>query len=239
MRPVEFYTTVGQTVRRFGMDLSRPLAMVSGGPDSVALLRVLVALGSYPVVLHVDHGLRGEESWEDARFVRKLCEELGLPYEERWAELGEGNFQEEARKERYRFAEQLANERGLSSIATGHTADDVAETVILNLARGAGLRGLSGIPPIRGRVVRPLIRHRRSDVLHYLQHLNQPYRIDRSNLTPKYARNRVRLEVLPVLEELHPGAGSNIAQGAYLLREDLEVLEGLVAGWSAGGTKRS
>lgn len=83
---------------------------------------------------------------------------------------------------------------------------------------------------MRGRVVRPLIRHRRRDVLRYLEHLNQPYRIDPTNLTPKYARNRVRLEVLPVLEELYPGAGGHIAHGAALMREDLEVLEGLVAG---------
>ncbi len=229
MEPVEFPAAVKQTARRFGMDLSRPLAMVSGGPDSVALLRALVALKVRPVVLHVDHGLRGEESKEDAEFVRELCEELDLAYEGRRAEFGEGNLQEEARRKRYRFAEKLAGERGLSSIATGHTAEDVAETVLLNLARGAGLRGLSGIPPVRGQVVRPLIRHSRRDVLRYLEHLDQRYRIDPTNLTPKYARNRVRLEILPVLEELFPGAGSNIAHGAFLVREDLEVLEGFVA----------
>jgi tRNA(Ile)-lysidine synthase len=229
MEPVEFPAAVKQTAWRFGMDLSRPLAMVSGGPDSVALLRALVALKVRPVVLHVDHGLRGEESKEDAEFVRELCEELDLAYEGRRAEFGEGNLQEEARRKRYRFAEKLASERGLSSIATGHTAEDVAETVLLNLARGAGLRGLSGIPPVRGLVVRPLIRHRRRDVLRYLEHLDQRYRIDPTNLTPKYARNRVRLEILPVLEELFPGAGSNIAHGAFLVREDLEVLEGFVA----------
>ncbi|MCA1738039.1 MAG: hypoxanthine phosphoribosyltransferase, partial [Actinobacteria bacterium] len=115
------------------------------------------------------------------------------------------------------------------SIATGHIADDVAETVVLNLARGAGLRGISGIPPKRGRVVRPLIERYREEVLRYLDHLGQPYRTDRSNLQPKYARNRVRLEVLPVLEELYPGARSNIVRGATLLRDDLEMLEELAA----------
>jgi tRNA(Ile)-lysidine synthase len=230
MEPSEFSAAVRCTARRFGMDLVRPLAMVSGGPDSVALLRALVELGGWPVVLHVDHGLRGEESREDANFVRELCGSLGLAYEERRAKLGEGNLQQEAREERYRFAEQLADERGLSTIATGHTADDVAETVLLNLARGAGLRGLSGIPPVRERIVRPLIHHRRRDVLRYLEYLGQPYRTDPTNLTPKYARNRLRLEVMPILEELYPGAGGNIAHGASLLREDLEVLEGLVAG---------
>jgi tRNA(Ile)-lysidine synthase len=212
------------------MDLSRPLAMVSGGPDSVALLRALVEIGSRPVVLHVDHGLRGEESREDARFVRELCERLEVPCIARSIEVGGGNVQDEARRERYLLAEEIMGEHGLSVVATGHTADDVAETVLLNLARGSGLRGLSGIPPVRGRVVRPLIENRRAEILTYLSLLNQPYRTDPTNLTPKYARNRVRLEVLPVLEELYPGAGGNIARAASLLREDLEVLEGLVAG---------
>ncbi len=204
--------------------------MVSGGPDSVAMLRALVELGTEPVVLHVDHGLRGEESEEDAAFVQSLCAGLGVACEVRRISLGGSNLQEEAREERYRLAEAYAQEHGLSAVATGHTADDVAETVLMNLARGAGLRGLAGIPPTRGRVVRPLIRHRRRDVLRYLKHLGQPYRTDPTNLTPKYARNRIRMEVLPILEELYPGAGDNIAHGASLLREDLEVLEGLVAG---------
>jgi tRNA(Ile)-lysidine synthase len=230
MEPVEFSAAVGQTARRFGMDLSRPLVMVSGGPDSVALLRVLVELGSQPVVLHVDHGLRGEESRKDAEFVRELCARLGVPCEVRRLEVEGGNLQDEARRGRYRIAEELAEASGLSAIATGHTADDVAETVLMNLARGAGLRGLSGIPPVRERVVRPLIRQSRREILRYLERLDQPYRTDRSNLAPKYARNRVRLEILPVLEELYPGAVDNIARGAALLREDLEVLEGLVAG---------
>src|SRR5918999_3650088 len=110
MKPEDFSGAVRRTAGRFGMDLSRPLAMVSGGPDSVALLRALVELGSQPVVLHVDHGLRGEESLIDAEFVRGLCEELGLVSVERRAELGEGNLHEEARRERYQFAEQLAGE---------------------------------------------------------------------------------------------------------------------------------
>ncbi len=212
------------------MDLSRPLAMVSGGPDSVALLRALVELGSRPVVLHVDHGLRGEESREDARFVWGLCERLEVPCIVRSIEVGGKNLQDEARRERYLLAEEIIGEQELSVVATGHTADDVAETVLLNLARGSGLRGLSGIPPVRGRVVRPLIENRRTEILTYLNLLNQPYRTDPTNLTSKYARNRVRLEVLPVLEELYPGAGGNIARAASLLREDLEVLEGLVVG---------
>ena len=213
------------------MDLRRPLALVSGGPDSVALLRVVAALGGEPVVLHVDHGLRGEESRSDAEFVRDLCRRSNVRCEVRRIELDESsNLQERARDERYRLAEEVADGMGLEVIATGHTADDVAETVLMNLARGTGLRGLAGIPPVRGKVQRPLIGCTRREILDYLREIDQPYRTDPTNLVGKYARNRVRLEVLPVLEELYPAALGNIARAASLFREDLEVLEELAAG---------
>src|SRR5918997_4648807 len=230
MEPADFLGAVRRTTERYGMDLGRPLALVSGGPDSVALLLALVGLGGEPVVLHVDHGLRGEESREDAGFVRDLCERLGVRCEVRGIRLEEGpNLQERARDERYRLAAAVANELGLPTVAVGHTADDVAETVLMNLARGAGLRGLAGIPPVRGKVQRPLIGCTRREILDYLNDLDQPYRTDPTNLKGKYARNRVRLEVLPVLEELYPGAARNLARGAALAREDLEDLEDLAS----------
>jgi tRNA(Ile)-lysidine synthase len=216
------------TAERFGMDLSCPLVLVSGGPDSVALLRVITALGGEPVVLHVDHGLRGEQSREDAKFVSDLCAQLGAPCEVRSLGLDDGpNLQERAREERYRLAEEFVARLGPRAVATGHTADDVAETVLMNLARGAGLRGLAGIPPVRGGIQRPLIGCTRGEVLDYLRELDQPYRTDPTNLMGKYARNRVRLEVMPVLEELYPAAAGNIARAASLVREDLRVLEEL------------
>jgi tRNA(Ile)-lysidine synthase len=230
MKPGEFSDAVRRTAERYGMDLDHPLALVSGGPDSVALLRALVELGGEPAVLHVDHGLRDASSREDAEFVRELCEWLGVRCAVRGIRLEEGpNLQERARDERYRIAQEAADELGLREIAAGHTADDVAETVLMNLARGTGLRGLAGIAPVRGRLVRPLIERTRREVLEYLASLDQPYRTDPTNLTGKYARNRVRLEVLPVLEELHPGAARNLARGAARAREDLETLEELAA----------
>lgn len=228
----DLQTKLARTAQRYGMDLSYPLAMVSGGPDSVALLRALAGTGTSPVVLHVDHGLRGEESRGDAEFVRRLCGELGLGFELREPELPEGpGLQARARDERYALAAELARKTGATAIATGHTADDVAETVLMNLARGSGVRGLSGIPPTRGEIVRPLIEARRAEILAYLESLGQPYRNDPTNALPKYARNRVRLESMPVLEELYPGAGANIARAAALLRQDLEALEALA--WQA------
>lgn len=210
------------------MDLSRPLVLVSGGPDSVALLRVILELGGRPAVVHVDHGLRAGESRADAGFVRALCGELGVRCEVEVLDLGDAaNLQERAREERYRLAREVSAGLGLGVVATGHTADDVAETAILNLSRGAGLRGLASIPPARDGLVRPLIDRTRREVLAYLSDLDQPYRTDPTNLSGKYARNRVRLEVMPVLEELHPGAAANLARAASLAREDLEALEGL------------
>jgi tRNA(Ile)-lysidine synthase len=231
MGSVLFPEAVHLTAERYGMDLRRPLALVSGGPDSVAMLHVIVALGGEPAVLHVDHGLRGEESREDAEFVRELCRRLNVRHEVRRIRLDDGsNLQERARDERYRLAEEVAVRLGLRVVATGHTADDVAETVLMNLARGTGLRGLAGIPPVRGRIQRPLIGRTRREILDYLEEIDQPYRTDPTNLTGKYARNRVRLEVLPVLEELYPAAAGNIARAASLVREDLEVLEELATG---------
>lgn len=212
------------------MDLQRPLVLVSGGPDSVALLRAVVALGGEPAALHVDHGLRGEESGQDADFVRRLCGELGVRCEVAGLDLrGASSLQERARDGRYRLAREVAGRLGLRVVATGHTADDVAETVILNLSRGTGMRGLAGIPPVRSNIVRPLIELTRPEVLRYLAGLGQAYRTDPTNLTGKYARNRVRLEVLPVLEELHPGAARNLARAASTVREDLAALEELAA----------
>jgi tRNA(Ile)-lysidine synthase len=226
----DFQRRVTKSVEQHGMDLSRPLALVSGGPDSTALLRALVGIGARPFVLHVDHGLRGEESHADAEFVRGLCEALGLRCEVREPELEDGSgLQERARRKRYELAGELADSLGASCIATGHTADDVAETVLMNLARGAGTRGLTGIPPVRGEIVRPLIELRRADILGYLGSLGQGYRTDPTNATGKYSRNRVRHEVLPILGELYPGAGANVARAAGILRDDLEALEELGA----------
>jgi tRNA(Ile)-lysidine synthase len=225
-----FVECVRRTAERHGMDLKRPLVLVSGGPDSVALLRAVVALGGEPAALHVDHGLREEESRLDADFVRRLCGKLDVRCEVAGLDLaGAGNLQERARDGRYRLAWEVAGRLGLRVVATGHTANDVAETVILNLSRGAGLRGLAGIPPVRDGVARPLIDRTRPEVLRYLDDLGQPYRTDATNLSGKYARNRVRLEVLPVLEGLHPGAARNLARAASTVREDLAALEELAA----------
>lgn len=185
---------------------------VSGGADSVALLRFLAALrpqfGWVLVVCHIHHGLRGAEADRDECFVRALAEQLGLPCAVSRIDAAalalrdHISVEEAGRMARYAFFAQTAGEGG--RIATAHTLDDSIETVLMNLVRGTGLRGLCGIPRIRGNIVRPLLDCTRAEVEDYLGALGQPYCTDSTNLTDDYTRNRIRHDILPRLCALNP-----------------------------------
>lgn len=185
---------------------------VSGGADSVALLRFLAALrpqfGWDLVVCHIHHGLRGAEADRDECFVRALAEQLGLPCAVSRIDAAalalrdHISVEEAGRTARYAFFAQTAGEGG--RIATAHTLDDSIETVLMNLVRGTGLRGLCGIPRIRGNIVRPLLDCTRAEVEDYLGALGQPYCTDSTNLTDDYTRNRIRHDILPHLCALNP-----------------------------------
>lgn len=185
---------------------------VSGGADSVALLRFLAALrpqfGWDLVVCHIHHGLRGAEADRDEHFVRALAEQLGLPCAVSRIDAAalalrdHISVEEAGRTARYAFFAQTAGEGG--RIATAHTLDDSIETVLMNLVRGTGLRGLCGIPRIRGNIVRPLLDCTRAEVEDYLGALGQPYCTDSTNLTDDYTRNRIRHDILPRLCALNP-----------------------------------
>lgn len=185
---------------------------VSGGADSVALLRFLAALrpqfGWDLVVCHIHHGLRGAEADRDECFVRALAEQLGLPCAVSRIDAAalalrdHISVEEAGRMARYTFFAQTAGEGG--RIATAHTLDDSIETVLMNLVRGTGLRGLCGIPRIRGNIVRPLLDCTRAEVEDYLGALGQPYCTDSTNLTDDYTRNRIRHDILPRLCALNP-----------------------------------
>lgn len=185
---------------------------VSGGADSVALLRFLAALrpqfGWDLVVCHIHHGLRGAEADRDEHFVRSLAEQLGLPCAVSRIDAAalalrdHISVEEAGRTARYAFFAQTAGEGG--RIATAHTLDDSIETVLMNLVRGTGLRGLCGIPRIRGNIVRPLLDCTRAEVEDYLGALGQPYCTDSTNLTDDYTRNRIRHDILPRLCALNP-----------------------------------
>jgi len=186
------------------------LAAVSGGPDSVALLHIIHLLsgelGISLSVAHLNHGIRGREADSEASFVQDLAQSLRLQAVVRKVDLRalrkemKLSMQEAARVVRYSFLEETAKEIGANKIALGHTADDRVETVLLNIVRGTGIDGLAGIPPVREQVVRPLIALSRLEILEYLGQNSLPYRTDPTNLKPDYARNRVRLELIPLLE---------------------------------------
>jgi tRNA(Ile)-lysidine synthase len=181
------------------------LAAVSGGPDSTAMLHSLHRLG-YPLhAAHLNHGLRAE-AVDDALFVEAFCTTIGIPVTigntdvQARRDAGGGGVQEVARELRYEFFDRTADEVGADIIATAHTRDDRVETVLLNIIRGAGGDGLRGIPYRRGRIVRPLLDTSRAEVEEYLVEHDITARHDASNDTVKYARNRVRNELIPYLE---------------------------------------
>ncbi|MFQ5482373.1 MAG: tRNA lysidine(34) synthetase TilS [Nitrospinaceae bacterium] len=207
------------------------VAAVSGGPDSVAMLHVLHALrselGIRLTVAHLNHCTRGEESAEDAEFVRRMAEELEAPCTVgRWesgrtAKESSGSFQDKARQARRDFLKDTAGKLGGARIALGHTADDQAETVLMNFLRGSGSRGLGGMPPARGPFVRPLIEATRREVLAFLRDRKIGFREDPSNLERNYLRNQVRWDLIPLLEkEYQPNLRPHLAHLAGLLREE-------------------
>jgi tRNA(Ile)-lysidine synthase len=206
------------------------LVAVSGGPDSVALLAGLVTLGEGRWRIgagHVNHRLRGRRSQEDQRFVERIASALRVPVlvcEGRIAPGG--NLEERARDERYAALLELAREHGYRRIATAHTLDDQAETILLRLLRGAGGGGLAGITPVRrDGVIRPLLGCTRDDVLAFLRRRALRFRSDETNRSLRFMRNRVRRKVIPLLErELNPAARRALARTAILLRDDEELL---------------
>ena len=218
------------------------LVSVSGGPDSVALLSFLHVLSKKLCltlsVVHFNHGLRLTESEEDALFVAHLCQDLAIPCVVRQLDMKslspclQGlSLQEAARNIRYQELARLASDLGANKIATGHTADDQAETMVMWLLRGTGTGGLGGIPPIRDpHVIRPLLAFGRSELLLYLKEQGLTYRIDSSNAKPIYLRNRIRKEVVPLLKQYNPNLNRTIARQADIVREEDIYLDQLARG---------
>ena len=211
-------------------------AGVSGGADSVAMLDFFYHLRErMPLqitVCHLNHQLRGEESDRDEAFVRELAERYRLPFLGKrvdaaaWAGAHRCSVEEAGRELRYAFLQECAGEEG--KIATAHTLSDSMETLLLNLCRGSGVRGLRGIPPVRGRIVRPLSGCTRQEVEDYCREQGLCSITDSTNLSPVYSRNRLRLRVLPELELINPALPAVLE--AFMARMDRhwELLEGLV-----------
>jgi tRNA(Ile)-lysidine synthase len=213
---------------------------VSGGADSVALLRTLLEvrteLGIVVSVVHLNHGIRGTEADEDEQFVTNIALQFDLPLHLERADVPAHGRQEKlsletsARELRYNFFKRLLETNACDKIATAHTLDDQAETVLLRILRGTGTRGLAAIPPLRdaspelsARIVRPFLGIRRETIEAYLRTLNQPWREDSTNRDPKHLRNRIRHQLLPQLErEYNPALRQSLVNLAEISRAEEE-----------------
>ncbi len=220
-------------------DCESVLCAVSGGADSVFLLHVLKKLGDARGIkvcaAHFEHGIRGGESLRDASFTEELCRSLGVECitehgnVPEFAEKNHLGTEEAARVLRYAFLNCAAEKLSCRYIATAHNADDNAETMLFDLIRGSGGRGLCGIPPVRGNIIRPILHIPRSEIEAYLRKNSITYVEDSTNLSDEYSRNLIRHRVMPVLRELNPAFSSAAFRTAELLRQDEDYLSALAA----------
>ena len=228
---------VSHTIRKYSM-ISRGghvLIGLSGGPDSVCLANVLDKLKEDLEIslsaVYIDHGLRPKETGKEADFCRGFCKERGINFIEEsvnvkeHAEEGGINLQEAARELRYQKLGEISARLGTEYIALGHNADDQAETVLMRLLKGAGMKGLTGIPPVRDRIIRPLIETERSAIEGHLKHNSISYMVDSSNLKEKYFRNWLRLTLMSEIKKKDPAVVREIARTAEILRDEDEYLE--------------
>ena len=210
------------------------LVALSGGADSVALLLLLDEMGFKVHAVHCNFHLRGEESDRDERFCENLCQQKSIPFHRihfdtlMYAETHQISIEMAARELRYHYFEQLRQDIGAAGVCVAHHRDDTVETVLLNLVRGTGLRGLTGIHPRNGYILRPLLCVSRQKIEAYLKAKGQEYVTDSTNLEADVQRNVIRLKVLPLLKELNPAVAENIQRTTENLVEAQQVLDAVV-----------
>ncbi len=214
---------------------SKYLVALSGGADSVALLHVLLYLGYKVEAAHCNFQLRGEEAKRDEDFCRSLCEEHTVAFHtvhfatREYAELRHISIEMAARRLRYDYFEQLRNDIGAEAVAVAHHRDDSVETILLNLIRGTGIHGLTGIAPSRDHVVRPLLCVGRTDIEAFLQEQGMGYVTDSSNLVDDVVRNKIRLDILPLMREINPSVAQSIAVTADRLHQVATIFDDTMA----------
>ena len=210
---------------------NKVLVALSGGADSVALLRVLLGLGFHCEATHCNFHLRGKESDRDELFVRRLCEQLGVKLHithfqtEGYAHEKSLSIEMAARELRYRWFEELRTATHSDVIAVAHHLDDSVETFLLNLSRGTGINGLKGIPVRNGYIVRPLLEVTREDIMDYLSHLHQDYVTDSTNLENVYMRNKIRLDIIPLFRLINPSFCESVFETSKRLSEVAAVYQ--------------
>ena len=215
--------------------VKRVLVAVSGGPDSVVLLDALHREGFFVVIAHCNFHLRGEDSDLDAEFVKGLANKYQAPYcqinfdTEREAKERGVSIEMVARDLRYEWFDQMAEEWQCERIAVAHNADDAVETFFLNLTRGSGLQGLSGMAELRGKIVRPLLKVSRKQIMDYIAEYELQYRIDATNLETIYTRNKIRHNVIPQLEEINPSFLDTMADNMRFIASAQSIVEAYAA----------
>lgn len=219
-------------IRKEGL-LSREglhIVALSGGADSVALLLILQRLGYRIEAAHCNFHLRGEESNRDEQFVKSLCSKFQIPLHlihfetDEYASLHQVSIEMAARALRYHYFEQLRQDINAETVCVAHHQDDAVETLLMNLMRGSGIHGLTGIRPKNGYIVRPLLCLNRQDVELYLQETGQTYVDDSTNFVDDVVRNKVRLNVLPLLKTINPNASEHLYKTASYLREAEKIV---------------
>lgn len=213
---------------------------LSGGADSVCLLLKMIEEGRSVEAVHCNFHLRGDESDRDEAFVVSLCERLGVPLHRvhfdtrEYAALHKVSIELAARELRYRYFEQLRRDIGAEAIMVAHHRDDNVETVLMNLVRGTGIRGMAGIRPVNGHILRPLLDMSRQDIEDYLEKKGETYVTDSTNLEDDATRNKFRHHVIPLLQSLNPKASENIHSTSRHIAEAEKILS-----WAIQEAKRS
>ncbi len=221
-----------QFIRQKGLFTTgqRLLLGVSGGPDSVVLLHLIARTGNPFAIAHCNFNLRGADSDADEHFVQRLADDYGVAcflssFPTREYAAGKGiSIEMAARELRYEWFEKIRRENGFNCIAVGHHLDDVLETFMLNLSRGTGIRGLSGIRPKAGSLIRPLLFASRGDIDRYIVQQGLSFRVDESNSDVRLKRNKIRHQILPLMEELNPSFRVNLEKTIGYLDQVRELL---------------
>lgn len=233
----DIHTIIINTIEKYEQlsEYDSVLIALSGGPDSVALLHILYKLRKKLSIslcaVYINHRLRPRAAIKEAEFCEALCKKFAIPffYEEininKLAEREKAGIEETARKYRYQILDMVANREGCHKIAVGHHRDDRAETILFNLFRGSGRSGLIGMPASRGKIIRPLYDLRREDIRGYLRLHRLKYMVDKSNLSRRFTRNRIRLDILPLIEKkISEGVAENIIRFSEILNAEEQHL---------------
>ena len=210
------------------------LAAVSGGIDSMVMLFLFREAGHQVVAAHVNYKLRGEESDKDEELVYSTCSKWDIPLQTKHLAIdsikGE-SLQMEARRKRYQWFKELMEKENINLLATAHHMDDSLETALMNFIKGSGIRGLKGIDPRSENLIRPLMFTNRKEIAEFAKEYNVPYREDSSNKTGKYLRNRIRLELLPLIEDIHKGSAGSMHSSMELARESYLIIRERALRW--------